>query len=147
MKKASLEGPEGEKWTFATDGKVPSNLGANQAADIHFKVAVPENAAATKPYFYRANTEQSYYDILDARYLTLPTTPYPLAGWAEFSYEGVSVRIGQVVQTVKRETGLGNVLNPLVVAPAISVSISPIAGIVLARTQQASRSALLFTAT
>jgi len=130
LKKASLEGPQGEKWTFATDGKVPGNLGGNQAADIHFKVTVPENAAATKPYFYRPNTEQPYYDILDARYLNLPTAPYPLSGWAEFSYEGVPIRIGQVVQTVKRETGLGNVLDPLVVAPAISVSISPIAGIV-----------------
>ncbi len=38
---------------------------ANQAAEAHFKVTVPETAAATKPYFYRPNTEQPYYDILD----------------------------------------------------------------------------------
>ncbi|MGC2672485.1 MAG: NEW3 domain-containing protein, partial [Candidatus Acidiferrum sp.] len=40
------------------------------------------------------------------------------------------VRIGQVVQTVHRVTGLGPVLEPMVVVAAISVSISPNAGIV-----------------
>jgi hypothetical protein len=38
--------------------------------------------------------------------------------------------MGQVVQSVKRVTGPGLVLNPLVVAPAISVSIQPSAGII-----------------
>jgi len=135
LTKVSLAGPEGENWTFQTEGQVPGNLGANQAAVVRFKVTVPENAAPTKPYYSRPNTEQPYYNILDPRYLNLPTTPYPLSGWAEFSYEGVPIRIGQVVQTVKRETGLGNVFEPLVVAPAISVSISPTAGIVPLGTQ------------
>lgn len=130
LKQVSLAGPEGEHWTFAMEGKVPGSLGANQATDVHFKVTVAENAAATKTYFFRPDTEQPYYDILDPRYLNLPAVPYPLAGWAEFMYEGVPLRIGQIVQTVKRQTGLGNVLEPLVVAPPVSVSISPVAGIV-----------------
>jgi LmbE family N-acetylglucosaminyl deacetylase len=130
LKKVSLIGPAGENWTFATEGRVADTLGPNQAVEAHFKVTVPDDAAPTKPYFYRPNTEQPYYDILDPRYLTLPTAPYPLSGWAEFTYEGVPIQIGQVVQTVKRETGLGEVFEPLVVAPAISVSISPTAGIV-----------------
>jgi hypothetical protein len=130
LKQVSLAGPVGEEWTFQTEGTTPTNLGANGAADVHFKVILPGNAAATKPYFYRANVEQPYYDILDRQYLSLPTAPYPLSGYAEFNYEGVPLRLGQVVQTVKRATGLGNVLDPLVVAPAISVWISPIAGIV-----------------
>src|SRR6185312_13616639 len=48
----------------------------------------------------------------------------------DLSYDGVPVRIGQYVQTVKRITGEGSVLEPLAVAPAISVAISPRAGIV-----------------
>jgi LmbE family N-acetylglucosaminyl deacetylase len=128
--KFSLAGIEGENWKFETEGKTPEILEAKQAVDVHFKVTVPENAAATRPYFYRPNTEQAYYDILDPRYLNLPTAPYPLSGWVEFNCQGAPVRIGQVVQSVKRITGFGQVFDPLIVVPAISVSISPSAGIV-----------------
>ena len=48
----------------------------------------------------------------------------------EFSYDGVSVQIGQVVQTAQREVGLGNVAQPLIVAPAISVWLPTRAGVV-----------------
>ncbi len=130
LAKVSLAGLEGESWAFETEGQPPATLDGNRAADVHFKVTVPENASPTRPYFYRPNTEQAYYDILDPRYLDLPTAPYPLSGWVEFNYQGVPVRIGQVVQTVKRVTGLGQVFEPLVVVPAISISISPNAGIV-----------------
>jgi hypothetical protein len=62
--------------------------------------------------------------------LNRPFAPYPLAGWAEFNYNGVPIRIGQTVQTIKRVTGEGAVFEPLAVGPAIGVSISPRAGIV-----------------
>jgi hypothetical protein len=58
----------------------------------------------------------------------LPLPPYPLEAWAEFQYQGVPVRVGQVVQSSKRVTGIGEVLEPLVVGPAVSLSISPRAG-------------------
>ena len=45
-------------------------------------------------------------------------------------YDGVPVKLGQVVQTLHRVTGMGTVYEPLVVAPAISVSVSPAAGVV-----------------
>ncbi|MGC2465786.1 MAG: PIG-L family deacetylase [Candidatus Acidiferrum sp.] len=128
--KFSLAGPEGEDWKFEAKGQVPSQLPGEKAAEVRFKVAVPESAAATRPYFTRPDTEQAYYDLVDPRYRNLPTAPYPLSGWVDFDYQGVPVRIGQVVQTVHRVTGLGPVLEPMVVVPAISVSISPNAGIV-----------------
>ena len=52
-----------------------------------------------------------------------------LPAWVEFTYLGVPVRVGQVVQTVQQQTGQGVVLNPLVVTPAVSVRIFPEAGI------------------
>ena len=128
--KVWLEGPAGEKWKFATKGPALDELAGEKAGEVRFKVSLPENAAATRPYFTRPDTEQAYYDILDSRYRNLPTAPYPLSAWVEFDYQGAPIRIGQVVQTVKRVTGLGPVLEPMVVAPAISVSISPDAGIV-----------------
>ena len=126
-----LEGPQGEDWKFQTEGTAPNNaLPSGTAADQRFRVKVPENAAATSPYFRQPNIEQPYYDLLDARYTDLPLAPYPLSAWAEFEYGGVTVRVAQDVQTVSRVTGLGTVLNPLTVTPAISIAISPSAGIV-----------------
>ena len=91
---------------------------------------MPEDAAFTRPYFTRPDIEQSYYDITDERYLNLPLAPYPLAAWADLSYDGAPIRIGRYVQTVKRVNGLGTVLEPLVSAPAIGISIAPRFGIV-----------------
>ena len=90
----------------------------------------PAGGRLTRPYFSRPNIEQPYYTINNPEYLNLPLAPYPLEAWAEFSYEGAQFRVGQVVQTVKRVTGYGPVLEPLTVGPPVAVSISPRAGIV-----------------
>jgi len=134
-----LEGPDGElqggantdDWKVQVDGKTQAGqLAAAAVADQRFSVTVPENAPPTAPYFTRPNIEQPYYDLIDARYRNLPFAPYPLSAWAEFTYDGATVRVVQIVQTVTRQTGLGTVKNPLMVTPAISVAISPHAGIV-----------------
>jgi LmbE family N-acetylglucosaminyl deacetylase len=102
----------------------------NKPLDVKFSVTVPSDATFTRPYFTRPDLEQSYYDISDERYFGRPLAPYPLAGWAEFEYDGAPIRIGQYVQTVQRVTGQGSVYLPLTVGPAISVSLTPKAGIV-----------------
>ena len=91
---------------------------------------MPANASYTKPYFSRPDIEQSYYDISDERYLGLPATPYPYVAHADLVYEDAPVRLSTAVQTAKRVNGLGTVLEPLVIGPAISVSIAPNHGIV-----------------
>ena len=90
-----------------------------------FKVQVPENAEPTKPYFTRPNIEQAYYDISDPAWRGDSFAPWPLAAWAEFSFDGVPIRIGEVVQTLQRVTGPGGFYEPLVVTPAISVRVEP----------------------
>ena len=45
-------------------------------------------------------------------------------------FDGVPFELSQVIQSVKRLTGPGTVFDPLLTGPAISVSISPEAGIV-----------------
>ncbi|MGH9397108.1 MAG: PIG-L family deacetylase [Terriglobia bacterium] len=130
VSKVWLETPSGETWTVALQGEAPSSLANDQAASARFEVTVPSNAAYTKPYFSRPNIEQPYYDILNKKYLNQPFAPYPLSAWVRFEYDGVPVEMPEVVQSVERVTGPGTVLNPLIVSPAISVSISPRAGIV-----------------
>ena len=106
------------------------DLGRDRVADLRFTVQIPTNAPLTRPYFSRPDIEQSYYDISEKRFLTKPLPPFPMAAWAEFEYEGLPIRVAQYVQTVKRVAGLGSVYEPLVLAPAISVAITPKAGIV-----------------
>jgi hypothetical protein len=128
--KTWLQGTEANNWQSSLEGQQPESLVGNKVANLRFRAGVPTDTTFTRPYFSRPNIDQGYYDLLDARYMNLSQRPYPLAAWAEFSYDGASIRLGQIVQSVKRVTGLGTVLEPLVVGPAISVSIMPRAGIV-----------------
>jgi len=125
----AVKSTNGPNWTSGIPE--PSALAAtNGVVDVKVSVRAPEDAAFTRPYFARPDIEQSFYDIRDEQFLNQSIPPYPLAGWAEWTYQGVPVRVGQYVQTVKRITGLGTVLEPLVAGPAIGVQISPRSGVV-----------------
>ncbi|WP_419805466.1 PIG-L family deacetylase [Terriglobus sp.] len=121
--------PNAGDWKLTDQSAAVTSLAAGQAGDVLFSATVPQDAPLTEPYFSRPSLEQSYYDIHNSRDLTLPTMPYPLTATMVYTYSGVAVSTQSVVQTARRETGLGIVLNPLLVAPAISVRVSPPAGI------------------
>lgn len=117
-------------WTMQRLGSPGMDSVWSNAGDVIYRVTVPHNARVTRPYFSRPNTEQAYYDLSDPKLANQPLAPYPLAGWAEFTYDGLPIRIGQVVQTVHREHGFGSLYQPLVVLPKISVGFSSNAGVV-----------------
>jgi LmbE family N-acetylglucosaminyl deacetylase len=132
LKRAELESSAGATYestgtaTNAGERKILSGL----AFEDLFQVKLPENAPVTRPPFTRPGIEQAYYDVADPamRNASLPLPP--LTAWVTVNYDGVDIRLGQVVQTVHRVTGQGTVYEPLVVAPAISVSVWPAAGVV-----------------
>ncbi|HZU11090.1 MAG TPA: PIG-L family deacetylase [Pseudacidobacterium sp.] len=128
LAKTWLVTPEGENWPV--ERMAGPTTPATSDADILFKVHVPRNASVTRPYFSRPSIEQPYYNINDKRWLNRSFAPYPVEGWAEFDYDGVPVRVGQVVQTVHWEHGPGAVYQPLVVLPQISVSFGTAAGVI-----------------
>ncbi|MFP5226938.1 MAG: PIG-L family deacetylase, partial [Acidobacteriota bacterium] len=125
-----LDQPDGSKWQITRIGAPGLDTVSSDAGDAIFRVYVPRDAAVTRPYFTRPNTEQPYYDITDPRWEPLPFAPYPLAGWAEFHYMGVPIRVGELVQTVHRIHGIGGVYQPLAVVPQISVNLAASAGVV-----------------
>jgi hypothetical protein len=88
-------------------------------------VQVPNNAEPTQPFFTRPSIEQPYYDIARPQWRERSFAPYPLAAWVEFTFDGLPIRLGQVVQTLQRITGPGGIYEPLVVTPAIGVRIEP----------------------
>jgi LmbE family N-acetylglucosaminyl deacetylase len=140
-----LQTPDGESWAVKPESPIAATLLAGQELDQRFDVRVPDNAAATRPYFARPNDEQPYYNIVDEHYATLPLSPYPLTAWVEFNYEGVAVRAGQSVQTVRQLNGPGMELDPLMVTPAVSVRIAPQAGVTTLGAPSFALSALVHT--
>jgi hypothetical protein len=100
------------------------------ADDVRINVKLPMDAKVTRPPFSRPGIEQNYYDVADPA-LRNASLPLPaLTAWAMVDYEGVEIKLGQLVQTLHRVTGQGTVYEPLVVGPAISVSVAPAAGVV-----------------
>jgi LmbE family N-acetylglucosaminyl deacetylase len=126
-----LENNVGSPWKIDDTGGPPDSHQADAqqspapVSDRTFHVHVPADAAPTQPYFTRPNTEQPYYDIADQAWRLRSFAPYPIAAWAEFSFDGVPIRIGQVVQTLARVAGVGGVYQPLVVTPAVGVRAQP----------------------
>jgi LmbE family N-acetylglucosaminyl deacetylase len=125
-----LAAPAKEQWQILRIGAPGLDVANSSAGDAVFRITVRRAAAYTRPYFTRPTPEQPYYDVSDPSLLDRPFAPYPLAGWAEFTWHGVPISIGQVVQTVHFVHGYGGVYQPLVVEPDLSVNIAAPAGIV-----------------
>ena len=118
-----LDAPRTEWWNISS----PKPEGVGQwRFDVTAAAAIP----FTRPYFTRPSIEQPFYDLHDPALVGESTAPYPLNAWAEVTFDGALIKIGQVVQTTHRETGPGVVFRPLVVGPAISVQVSPGAGVI-----------------
>jgi len=123
---------DGKNWNIhpAPSGIRFDQVRGGTQAQWRFDMTVPPNAALTRPYFTRPDEEQPYYDLIDPRYRNLPLAPYPLAVYAHLSFQSVPFQVAQDVQTSERIPGIGILQNPLLVGPAISVSVSPTAGAV-----------------
>lgn len=130
LERVVLETPQGESWTTDPEEQTGGTLQGNQSTDVRFTVHAAPKAGFTRPYFTRPDIEQAYYDIQDGKHLNLSTVPYPLSARLRFLVNGVPFELSQVVQSITRLTGPGAVPEPLIVGPAISVSIAPQAGIV-----------------
>ncbi|MGB6690599.1 MAG: PIG-L family deacetylase [Terracidiphilus sp.] len=98
---------------------------AAPVSDPIFTVRASQNAEPTAPYFTRPSIEQPFYDLTKPEDREWSFVPYPLSAWAEFTFDGLPIRVAQVVQTLQRETGPGGIYEPLVVTPAVGVSIDP----------------------
>lgn len=114
-----LTSQSGSPWKAEdTDGPIAASAPVN---DHLFQVQVPEDAAPTAPFFTRPSIEQPYYNISNQAWRDRSFAPWPLAAWAQYSFDGLPIRLGLVVQTLQRVTGPGGVYEPLVVTPRINV--------------------------
>jgi hypothetical protein len=109
LEKIWFESHSGDPW------KIESTPGAIDPAapvtDQILHVRAAENAEPTQPYFTRPSIEQPYYDLTRPEYRLRSFAPYPLEAWAEFTFDGLPIRVGQVVQTMQRVQGSGRRLR------------------------------------
>jgi hypothetical protein len=118
-----LESASGDPWK--TD-VVKGDFGPESSvADSIFRVRAAENAEPTQPYFTRPSIEQPYYDVSRPEWRLRSFAPYPLAAWAEFTFDGLPIHLSQTVQTLQRVQGQGGFYEPLVVTPLIGVRMEP----------------------
>src|SRR5580704_2291212 len=130
--KTWFETPANEGWKagvrLGADGKNSADAGSSvsgSVSDVIFALKAPDDAHPTQPFFTRPSIEQPYYDISRPEWRLRSFAPYPLAAWTEFTFDGVPIRLGEVVQTLQRATGHGGFYEPLVVTPAIGVRVDP----------------------
>jgi hypothetical protein len=120
LERVWLASSDGKPWTTA-----PAATETSPGSDVTLEARVPETAQPTEPYFTRPSIEQPFYDVSNPAWRGRSFAPYPLAAWAEFRYEGLPILLGEVVQTMQRQGGIGGVFEPLVVTPKIGVRVSP----------------------
>jgi LmbE family N-acetylglucosaminyl deacetylase len=116
-----LESHSGSPW-IVDGNKQTTNPGA-LTSDLLFRVQASSDATPTAPFFTRPSIEQPYYDISNEAWRDRSFAPWPLAAWVEYTFDGLPIRLGQVVQTLQRVTGPGGVYEPLAVTPAIGVRV------------------------
>ncbi len=130
--KTWFETPANEGWKagvrLGADGKNSADAGSpgsGPVSDAIFSAEGARRRRPTQPFFTRPSIEQPYYDISRPEWRVRSFAPYPLSAWAEFSFDGLPIRLGEVVQTLQRATGHGGFYEPLVVTPAIGVRVDP----------------------
>jgi LmbE family N-acetylglucosaminyl deacetylase len=120
-----LESHDGSPWKMDEAGTMDAASSTAPVTDRIFHVQVAEDATPTAPFFTRSSPEQPYYDTSNPEWRERSFAPWPLAAWAEFTFDGVPIRLGKVVQTLQRVTGPGGIYEPLVVTPKIGVEVQP----------------------
>ncbi|HEY3704393.1 MAG TPA: PIG-L family deacetylase [Terracidiphilus sp.] len=122
LNKISFDAEGGASWQ---QGDALSTAGTPPYSDSIFKLQVPESARPTQPFFTRPSIEQPYYNISNENWRERSFAPWPVSATAEFTFDGVPVRVSEVVQSLQRVSGRGGFYQPLVVAPAVGVSVTP----------------------
>ncbi len=126
----TVEATDAKDWKISGQSTDPADLPAQKDLQRRFSVSAPSDAEVVKPYFERPDEEQPYYNLLDERFRNLSLAPYPLYATAKVRFHDVEWDLRAVVQTNSRLQGIGIKQEPLLIAPAISVSVSPSGGAV-----------------
>ena len=130
VESVALTSTSGKQWTITPDGAAPKQIEPGKATDVRFAVRAPDDEPYTRPYFSRPDMEQPYYDIANKAMSGMPTAPYPLGATVRYRFDGLTLETENTVQVINKVNGPGTLRFPMPVGPAVSVALSPSAGIV-----------------
>lgn len=129
IRSLELKGSSGKNWNI-TAPRIPQTLQQQKSVDEIYAVKVPDDEPFTRPYFTRDGLQNAFYHVEPNAPKNLPFSPYPLQAQAELNYEGATVTLASVVQVVSKVNGPGLLRYPMPVGPAVSIALSPAAGVV-----------------
>jgi len=129
LEKVGLISSSGKDWDIKSSQR-PEQLESQKAVDLLYTVKVPVDEPFTRPYFTRKGLQDAYYQVSQGAPLNAPQAAYPLYAEAHFSYKGVNISLASVVQVVSKVNGPGTLRYPMPLGPAISVAMSPSAGVI-----------------
>jgi hypothetical protein len=129
LEKVGLISSSGKDWNIKAPPS-PTQLESQKAADLLYTVKVPADEPFTRPYFTREGLQDAYYHVSHGAPLNASQASYPLYAEANFSYNGVNIGLASVVQVVSKINGPGTLRYPMPLGPAISVAMSPSAGVI-----------------
>ncbi len=110
--------------SLAPASPLPSGTGLDYEAT--FRVAVPENASYTRPYWHRNDPERDTLNLIDEpQYATLPFPPSPVRAHAVYEFHG-KTGVAHAIVTVKyKDPAAGELARALAVAPPFSIMLQP----------------------
>ena len=97
-----------------------------------FAVTIPTDAPPTRPYFTRASPEDTRYELRDASMAGRAEAPPPFTASADVRISGVPLTLRVPVMRREADLPFGYELYPLEILPAVSVSLLPRSGILVA---------------
>ena len=114
-----------------------SALSHNDEVQARFEVRVPEEANYSRPYWSRQSEyHDDVYTVDRPEFTHLPFQPPEVVGMLTYRIEGVEFKISQPAQTVQMIQPWGERRRLLMVAPALSLTVSPSIGVILVETGQ-----------
>lgn len=129
--------------TVVTGSDRPLLLKRDENATRTVRVAVPAAPSFTRPYFARASLVESRYTVTDQASLHKPATAAPFAALAEYTVNGVPVRISVPVTRREAQLPYGYVMRELAIVPELVVNVSPRQAIVSSAVGPAARTVRL----
>jgi LmbE family N-acetylglucosaminyl deacetylase len=115
--------PEG--WKIEEINRDLKDLGPGEAGSVRFRVAVPDKAQLTRPYWHRDNTQEAIYTIDQPGDVTLPFPRPPVRAIASYSLAGAAGEITSVAMVRFVDPIYGPGERPLAVGPPVSIELQP----------------------
>lgn len=108
---------------FGTTEKTSVQLNTNELKSDVYKIPIPDNTPISQPYWLQKKHPPGHYVIPNQQLIGLPETPSPLKASFTLSIAGQLLTIERKIKYIHTDAVRGEVVDPLVVAPAVTANV------------------------